>query len=87
MGSNSKAVVLLQGAVMSAAHLSAVFSHQRESHRSSFLHGGVCVHVQWEIFWTSILFVPLLYKCILKEFPVHSCALESKAGITVQRSF
>lgn len=50
----SKALVLLQGTLISSSHLATVFSHQRESHNSRSFHREtcVCIWVKWEVFWS-----------------------------------
>lgn len=64
-GPNSYALALLQGAVMSSSHFSAVFSHQRESHRSSSLRGEVCVRsAKWEVFEVEFCLCLCLFKHI-----------------------
>lgn len=69
--SSCKALVVLQGAVMSSSHLSTVFSHQRESHHSSSLCGEVCMcacRAKREVFWSWILSEPLPLKRLLSKF-------------------
>lgn len=82
-GYNSKALVVLQGTVMSSSHHSTVFSYQCESHHSRSPGGEVCIcRAKWEVFWSWILSMPLPLERVLSRF------LYSRiARIIVQRSF
>lgn len=81
-GSNSKALVLLQGFVMSSSHLCSVFSHQRESTCSSALcepmymckqhqPGGILNFRQYLCF----------SKHMLKKISASLCVVQSKSGL------